>query len=74
LTWPGIASRQNYQNHENQIRKIMIIKAANQRKLQGCKLYDFGELFEKHPTRKIIDFDRVAEHCQSLTLMMSKIA
>jgi hypothetical protein len=57
LTWPGIASRQNYQNHENQIRKIMIIKAANQRKLQGCKLYDFGELFEKHPTRKIIDFE-----------------
>jgi hypothetical protein len=23
LTWPGIASCQNYQNHENQIRKII---------------------------------------------------
>jgi hypothetical protein len=35
----------------------MIIEEANQRKRQDCKLPNFGELFEKHSTRKIIDFE-----------------
>jgi hypothetical protein len=35
----------------------MIIEEANQRKLQDCELRNFGEAFEKHPTRNIIDFE-----------------
>ncbi len=45
------------QNHENHIRKIMIIEEANKRKLQDCELRNFGEVFEKHTTRNIIDFE-----------------
>src|ERR1700724_3173207 len=49
------------QNHETHIRKIMIIEEANKRKLQDCELRNFGEVFEKHPTRNIIDFESAGE-------------
>ena len=49
------------QNHENHIRKIMIFEEANKRKLQDCELRNFGEVFEKHPTRNIIDFESAGE-------------
>src|SRR5258706_5050335 len=45
------------QNHENHIRGIMIIEKANKRKLQDCELRNFGEVFEKYPTRNIIEFE-----------------
>jgi hypothetical protein len=35
----------------------MIIEEASKRKLQDCELRNFGEVFEKHPTRNIIDFE-----------------
>jgi hypothetical protein len=35
----------------------MIIEEANKRKLQDCERHNFGEVFEKHPTRNIIDFE-----------------
>ena len=35
----------------------MIIEEANKRKLQDCEPHNFGEVFEKHPTRNIIDFE-----------------
>ena len=35
----------------------MIIEEANKRKLQDCELRNFGEVFEEHPTRNIIDFE-----------------
>jgi hypothetical protein len=34
----------------------MIIEEASKRKLQDCKLRNFGEVFE-NPTRNIIDFE-----------------
>jgi hypothetical protein len=49
------------QNHENHIRKIMIFEEANKRKLQDCEPRNFGEVFEKHPTRNIIDFESARE-------------
>jgi hypothetical protein len=35
----------------------MIIEEASKRKRQDCELSNFGEVFEKHPTRNIIDFE-----------------
>jgi len=35
----------------------MIIEEANKRKLQDCELRNFGVVFEKHPTRNVIDFE-----------------
>jgi hypothetical protein len=35
----------------------MIIEEASKRKLQDCELRNFGVVFEKHPTRNIIDFE-----------------
>ena len=35
----------------------MIFEEANKRKLQDCEPRNFGEVFEKHPTRNIIDFE-----------------
>ena len=35
----------------------MIIEEANKRKLQDCELRNFGVVFEKQPTRNIIDFE-----------------
>ncbi len=35
----------------------MIIEGANKRKLQDRKLRNFGEVFEEHPPRNIIDFE-----------------
>ena len=35
----------------------MIIEEANKRKRQDCERHNFGEVFEKHPIRNIIDFE-----------------
>ncbi len=35
----------------------MIIEEANKRKLQDCELRNFGVIFEKQPSRNIIDFE-----------------
>src|SRR3984893_2388810 len=35
----------------------MIIEAANKSKPQDCELRGLGEVFEKDPTRNIIDFE-----------------
>jgi len=35
----------------------MIIEEANKRKLQDCELRNFGVVFEKQPSRNIIDFE-----------------
>ncbi len=35
----------------------MIIEKANKRKLQDCELRNFGEVFEKYPTRNIVEFE-----------------
>ena len=35
----------------------MIIEEANKRKLQDCEPRNFGVVFEKHPTRNVIDFE-----------------
>jgi hypothetical protein len=35
----------------------MIIEEANKRKLQDSERHNFGEVFEKHSTRNIIDFE-----------------
>ena len=35
----------------------MIIEEASKRKLQDCELRNFRVIFEKHPTRNIIDFE-----------------
>jgi hypothetical protein len=35
----------------------MIIKEANKRKLQDCERRNFEDVFEKYPTRNIIDFE-----------------
>jgi hypothetical protein len=52
----------------------MIIEKANKRKLQDCELRNFGEVFEKHPIRNIIDFESGRKALKNLTLLMSKIA
>jgi hypothetical protein len=36
---------------------MMIIEEANKSKLQDCELGSLGDVFEKHPTRNIIDFE-----------------
>jgi hypothetical protein len=35
----------------------MIIEEANENKRQDCELHSRGEIFEKDPTRNIIDFE-----------------
>jgi hypothetical protein len=58
LTLAEIASRQNHQKiMKTTFEKIMIFEEANKRKLQDCGLRNFGEVFQKHPTRNIIDFE-----------------
>jgi hypothetical protein len=44
-------------SQENHIQKIMITEEGNKRKRQDWKLRNSAEVFEKHSTRKIIQFE-----------------